>query len=276
MSVTVFGGSGFIGGAILRRLAAESVKTYAPVRDAVDWNRELGDVIYAIGLTADFREHPLETVDAHVIKLAETLRRGRFDSLTYLSSTRVYRGTHDTRESAALSLRPAEPSDLYNASKLLGETLCFAASPNARVVRLANVYGFDPDSNNFLPSILRDGALHGEVRLHSALDSSKDYVAIEDVVDAVLRVARTGRARLYNVASGRNVTHRHIADVLQGLGVRVSVDPAAPVIAEPVIRIERIVEELGFAPQALLPRLPKLYADFVAHFAAAGARGSGA
>ena len=276
MSFTVLGACGFIGSALLKRLAAQRAETYAPGRDDLDWKRNLGHVIYAIGLTADFRDRPLDTVDAHVHKLAEVLRRGRFDTLTYLSSTRVYRGTNDTRETANLSVRPAEGNDVYNISKLMGEALCLAASPAARIVRLANVYGFDPDSDNFLPAILRAAATGGEVRLHTALDSCKDYVAVEDVADVVLRIAASARARLYNVASGRNVTHREIADTLTGLGVRVSVDPAAPVVADPVVRVGRVVEEFGLAPQPLLPRLPKLYADFAAHFSTARARGSGA
>ena len=276
MSVTVLGSSGFIGGALVKRLAAQGVEIYAPARDGVDWTRDLGHVVYAIGLTADFRERPFETIEAHVIKLAETLRRGIFDSLIYISSTRVYRGTSDTKETAALSIRPEDPGDLYNASKLLGESLCFAASPKTRIVRLANVYGFDPDSENFLASVLRDSARHGEVRLHSALDSNKDYIAIEDVVDALIGVSTSARARLYNVASGRNVTHREIADVLRGLGVRVSIDPAAPVVADPIVRIERIAEEFRFVARPLLPAIPKLYADFVAHFRASRAQGSSA
>ena len=78
--------------------------------------------------------------------------------------------------------------------------------------------------------------------------------------------------RLYNIASGRNVTHREIAEKLAELGVRVSVDPAAPVIADPVVRIEPIIEEFGFTPQLLLPQLPKLLAEYAAHFSAARAR----
>ena len=272
MSFTVLGGSGFIGSALVKGLAAQRVETYAPGRDDVDWSRELGHVLYAIGLTADFRDRPLDTVDAHVNRLSEVLRRGRFETLTYLSSTRVYRGSSDTRESASLSVRPAEGNDLYNISKLMGESLCLAAPPAARVVRLSNVYGFDPGSDNFLPAVLRVAAQHGEVRLRSALDSCKDYVAIEDVVDAVLRIATSARMRLYNIASGRNVTHREIAEKLAELGVRVSVDPAAPVIADPVVRIEPIIEEFGFTPQLLLPQLPKLLAEYAAHFSAARAR----
>jgi nucleoside-diphosphate-sugar epimerase len=267
MRITVLGGTGFIGRAILKRLAAEDHDVYAPDRGGIDWARDLGHVIYAIGLTADFRTRPFETVDAHVNVLADVLRRGRYESFLYLSSARVYQGATDTREEAPLSVRPSHPGDLYNLSKLMGESLCLAvAQPSTRVARLANVYGFDPDSENFLSTVLRDAASRGTVHFQTALESSKDYVAIEDVVTVVLRIAASARHRLYNVASGRNVTHREIADFLQRTGVGVSVGTAAPVTAAPVLRIDRVIEEFGFEPQELVPRLPALYRDFVARF----------
>ena len=55
-------------------------------------------MIYAIGVTADFRTRPFETMEAHVSVLCEILRDARLDSLTYLSSTRLYGGAASTGE----------------------------------------------------------------------------------------------------------------------------------------------------------------------------------
>ncbi len=272
MRATVLGGSGFIGSALVKRLAAEHHDVYAPARGGLEWNRDLGHVIYAIGLTADFRTRPLETIDAHVSVLAEVLRRGRYDSLVYLSSTRVYRGATDTHEDAPLTVQPSDPDDLYRVSKLAGESLCLGSSqPAVRVVRLSNVYGFDPDSENFLPSVLREAAATGELRLHTAAACAKDYIALEDVVDLIPRIVAAGRDRLYNVASGRNVTSAEIADVLGDFGVRVSVEQGAPLVVDPVICIDRIAMEFGFKPQQLAARLPGLYREFQARFGGARA-----
>ena len=87
--------------------------------------------IFAIGLTADFRSRPLDTMDAHVSALAEVLRCGRFDSLTYLSSTRVYAGLPRGCGNATLVVNPSDASDLYNLSKLAGEALCLGRPTGA-------------------------------------------------------------------------------------------------------------------------------------------------
>jgi len=65
--VTVLGGSGFIGSHVARHLRRLGVACDTPARDDESiFSRPLGHVIYAIGLTADFRARPLETVEAHV------------------------------------------------------------------------------------------------------------------------------------------------------------------------------------------------------------------
>jgi cephalosporin hydroxylase len=62
--------------------------------------------------------------------------------------------------------------------------------------------------------------------LEQTLDSAKDYVSVDDVVDLVLRIAREGRQRVYNVASSANVTHGEIVDCLQATtGCAVEVRP---------------------------------------------------
>ncbi|MES2850099.1 MAG: hypothetical protein V4685_13660, partial [Bacteroidota bacterium] len=88
--ITVLGASGFIGSSIMKKLKEQNTQYFAPERNEVITNRDLGDVIYCIGLTADFRTKPFETVDAHVCKLKQVLNECTFNSLTYLSSSRVY------------------------------------------------------------------------------------------------------------------------------------------------------------------------------------------
>ena len=275
MKVTILGGSGFIGRALVRRLHAHNAHVYAPGRGDVDWKQDLGHVIYAIGLTADFRTRAFETVEAHVEVLSEFLRRARYDSLLYLSSTRVYRGARDTSEESSLVVSPSDGEDLYNLSKLLGESLCLAVSrPTVRVVRLSNVYGPGATSDDFLTSVLREAAGSGAVQLRTAMDSERDFVDLADVVDLLPRIADSGRHRLYNVGSGCNITNRQLADALARLNVRVSVEPGAQRVAYPPLRIARVVEEFGFEPRQLLPQLPGLYADYVARAGLTGSRGA--
>ena len=133
---TVLGAQGFIGPRLVAHLASEGHRVFAPPRHA-DWSgAHLGHVIYAVGVTHDFAARPFDTIAAHVSRFAELLSDGRFDSLVYLSSTRVYQGLSGTvDESADLIVNPTRPGDLYNLSKLTGESLALASGGPVRIVR---------------------------------------------------------------------------------------------------------------------------------------------
>lgn len=255
MSFTVLGASGAVGSALVQDLGRRGADVRGLGRD---WFRHMdqpwGHVIYAIGLTADFRSRPHETVAAHVEVLSRVLRSARFDSLLYLSSTRVYQRATSTAEDTCLPTLPSDPSDLYNLSKLMGESLCLSdPRPTVRVARLSNVVGGqDPASDNFVPSLLRDFA-HGQVRLRSAATSAKDYIAMSDVTELLPRIAEAGRLRLYNVASGRQITHAAWIERLQRRHRECQVDvaPGAPELSFPPIDVRRLRSEFGHAPRCV-------------------------
>ena len=141
MMFTVIGASGFIGSHLLAHLQSQGAECFAPRRgERENFGRELGHVIYCAGLTADFREHPFDAVEARdIVYLIEILRSATFDSLLYLSSTRVYAGAAGTGENVRLAVSSLDPDQLYNLSKLTGESVCFATRRGqVRVVRLSN------------------------------------------------------------------------------------------------------------------------------------------
>ena len=263
VSFTIFGGRGFVGGALARHLGSRGHDVACPARNDHGRGRHLGHAVYAIGLTADFRTRPFDTAQAHVAVLADVLAHAEFDSFLFLSSTRVYRDAC-TDEDAPLRVRPQDPDDLYNATKIAGEALCLALrNPTIRVARLANVVGAESHGDDFLGAVLRDAA-SGTVELRTGLDSAKDYISVNDVSFALEAIALKGRSRLYNVASGRNTTHRAIADRLTALGVRVDVAAQAPTTIAHPINTHRLVGEFGQRAGDVLDLLPGLYAAAVA------------
>jgi nucleoside-diphosphate-sugar epimerase len=171
-----------------------------------------------------------------------------FESLTYLSSARVYRGAELTREDATLCVSPNNPDDLYNISKLMGESICLSSSQRCRVARVSNVYGADIGSENFLSSVLREAAATGKVILHTAADSVKDYVAIEDVVRWLAMISAYGKYRIYNLAAGENTSHASLASCLQVMGVEVTYIRDAAIVKFPQIDVSCVTDEFG-APQ---------------------------
>ncbi len=118
---TVLGATGYIGSRLVAHLQAQGHTVWAPARgDAEVFTRPLGHVMYCVGLTADFRTRPFDTVDAHVGLLAEVLRRAQFESLLYLSSTRVYMGaaSHARRRAPGRAAgRPVVPVQPHQAHR---------------------------------------------------------------------------------------------------------------------------------------------------------------
>jgi nucleoside-diphosphate-sugar epimerase len=251
---TVLGGSGYIGGHLVAHLQRQGWDCRVPARgDESYLAHDLGVVFYCVGLTADFRTRPLETVEAHVGLLQRVLRQGRFARLVYLSSTRVYLGAADTGEDQVLCAHPGNPDDLYKLSKLMGESLALHSGRSCVVARLSNVVGGangNPDS--FVYSLLRD-ARKGHIILRSDPQSAKDYIHVADVVQSLAQLALGSQHQLYNVASGVQIAHRQWLDLLAtGTGCSWVVSPDAPCHLALPVRVQRLSEEFSWAPRDVL------------------------
>jgi nucleoside-diphosphate-sugar epimerase len=263
VKVTVLGAGGFIGARMVRHLQARGYDVHAPARDvALLRGRNLGHVICAIGLTGNFRERHADTVDAHVTVPALLLAQTRFDSFLYMSSTRVYGGLSSDAlavETATLNVAPSADS-LYDLSKLTGEALCLAhPNPAVRVVRLSNVVGHGIGVHTFLGAVVADAVHTGSVTIHEHPHSAKDYVMIEEVLPAMERIALHGNERIYNLASGQNVSAADVAHVLTENGVNAvfSGRTQTPRIF-PRIDTSRIRNEFGFEPSGFKAGLASL------------------
>ena len=145
LPITVLGSGGWIGSALVADLRRQSIPVQPVDRACLpEWpagEDRLGPVIYGIGLTGDFRQQPHATVQAH----------GSFESgdATAWCGSAVVSLVHsgvskesDTHETAPLPCLSVDASDLYNLSKLLGESLVLQdPRPGFGVVRLSNVVG---------------------------------------------------------------------------------------------------------------------------------------
>jgi len=255
---TVLGGNGRIGSRVAKMLRESGHVVEVPMRDDSSiLRRPLGRVIYSVGLTADFRKRPLETVEAHVCLLQRLLCHGDFQSLVYLSSTRVYAGAKAGHEEADLTVNPHTPTDLYNVSKLMGESLCLhSGRHDVRIARVSNVVGgAAADSPDFIPTLVRH-ARAGRIVLESDLQSVKDYIHLDDVSALVIALSMSGNHRVYNVGSGQQTSNQQWAAALEArYGCTVDVVPNAPLSTFPPVDIRRIQSEFGFNPSSVLDAL---------------------
>lgn len=262
MKATVLGAQGFIGRNLARSLRDTGYEVAAPDRsELAGLSGPLGRVFYGIGMTGNFRAHPLATVEAHAGLLARLLEQADFESFVYFSSTRIYAlagGLEETSEDAPVQVLPSADTT-YDLSKMLGEALCLSLNqPSVKVIRLSNVYGPDQSKATFLGSLLEDLVTTGQANILESPESAKDYVAISDVVNLAEKIARCGLHRTYNVASGQPVSHFEIAKAVEKNGLTCTFSPSGARRAFPKINITRLQDEFDFTPRSLLEDLPQL------------------
>ncbi len=269
MRFTVFGASGFVGGQLVNSLNANDENTvYAPLRHDIttDLNKilshDLGHVFYCIGLTANFRDHPFEAVEAHVCLLKRILEQGHFTSLTYLSSTRVYEGNDTTHESTMLQVSPNNLGHIYNLSKLMGESLCLNSERKTKITRLSNIFGPTMQPKNFIRQVFQDAVTNRKVHFLTAPQSTKDYVSINDVIHWLPQIALQGKHTVYNVASGKNTSNADIAILLKQNGITVSYATDAPEWSFPAVNTSGLNQEFGYASNSLSSEFDALYRHF--------------
>jgi UDP-glucose 4-epimerase len=260
---SILGADGVIGRALCRHLAAQGATVQAFGRKADGYlSQPLGHAIYAIGLTADYAARPFDTVEAHSSLFARLLKDAAFDSMTYLSSTRLYDGGTSGREDAPLALSPQNPRHLYDLSKALGESLCLTAGrANVRAARLAVVYDDGLTGENFLHDVIRRAAAAPQLHLDSHPRLARDYVHMDDVCAALVAIATGGRRQIYNVASGVNVTNADLfvaLEKLTGCKISTTTNAAAPYVVSPVVDVTAMAEDLAIRPRQLMSTLPTL------------------
>ena len=228
---TVIGGYGFIGSALVRALQQLGWECDVVGRESV-WpvqGQYLGHVFYCAGLTANYGTRPFDTVQAHTALLSQVLASSRWDTLVYLSSTRLYDYAllagdekKSCNECSDFVLNPLHARHIFDLTKLTGEALCHAMGQGrARVARLACVVGDGNDAHGFLPMLLRSTvkALANtdsidSVRLDSSGSFQRDYVLLEDALQALIAIAISGKHACYNIASGKNILNRELTDTL--------------------------------------------------------------
>lgn len=219
---TVIGASGFIGARLVAALRARGDEVYAPARgDPELLSRDLGRVFYCAGLTGDFMLRPFDTVEAHVGLLTIMLRSAHFDRLVYLSSTRLYDslGSRGGREDDVLEFEVAAQRNVYDLSKALGENLCLARSGGrAAVARLSNLFDWTEEAGGFLSDLLKRARRERVIRLESSPQAGRDYIHVDDVVEALLAMDAAGVQGTVNIAGGKVLSNAEIAQVFAEAG----------------------------------------------------------
>lgn len=218
---TVFGGSGFIGRYVVKRLAAQGYIVRVPVRDpaAASFLRPMGHVGQIVPLYASLTSQPtieraVEGAD-YVINLVGILAersRGDFRRIQAEGAALVARaaaaaGTKRLVHVSAIGADPSSPSE-YARSKAAGEEGVRAALPQATILRPSLVFGAEDKFFN------RFGQLATLLPVMPVIcgNTRMQPVYVGDVADAVMAgIMRPDAAgALYELGGPRVWTFREI------------------------------------------------------------------
>lgn len=229
--VGVTGAGGFLGQALvarLRVLGAEPVElSRARGFSLLDEAVELGGLDYVFHLAAEtgVLEAWADPVHFHLVNNHGTVRM--LDACRRAGIGMTYVGAYIYGVPRTLPIdesHPVDPNNPYAFSKWMGEQSCewFARVYGVPItaIRLFNVYG-PGQSSRFLVSRILEQAMDPAAEQIELMDLNprRDYLYVDDAVDALLVSRATSQFSLYNVGNGESYSVAEVASLaLQAAG----------------------------------------------------------
>ena len=241
MRALVTGGTGFVGANLVRRLLADGDEVHLVLReDARLWRID--------GLIDHCTVHHGDVTDRSFVR--EASRAAQASRIFHLAVCGAYSFETDLADIAATNVvgtanliaaalehgcevfvntgssseygdcdhapdedEPTRPNSYYSATKACSTALCDRAAVSdglpAVTLRLYSVYGPWEDERRLMPTLVSN-CLAGRWPRLAGPQTVRDFVYVDDVVDAYLRVAAATpaerRRRIYNVGSGQETS----------------------------------------------------------------------
>jgi dTDP-4-dehydrorhamnose reductase len=165
-------------------------------------------------------------INAHAVGVMAKACKARGARFVQLSTDYVFDGEGGR---PYFETDPANPINVYGASKLLGEKLALREYPEgtyiARVASLFGVAGSSGKGGNFVESILRKARETGEVRVVNDVTMSPTSTA--DAADVILTLQQKGAsAGIYHVVnSGVATWYEFARRIVEAVGIKATVVP---------------------------------------------------
>ena len=282
MKALVTGATGFLGGNLVRELAKRHcevvaigreieardlhlpAQTYSCNFDAVPWHR-IGpiDIVFhfaAINNTRCDNQEEIDAVNVHAARsLFESAVAHHCRHIVYASSIHIY----GNAPVPMVETGPAEPLNAYGKSKKKLEEITRdfgATNPECSFVgiRYSNVYGPGEGHKGPMASMVRQLALQmqrGDPTMFEYGDQERDFVFVNDAIDATIRAATLDRSIVVNCGLGTGVRFNTL---LKELNAVMGMSRKPHYIKNPnpatyqnrvVLSMERARTLLGFSPK---------------------------
>jgi UDP-glucose 4-epimerase len=234
--VVVLGAGGFVGSALMRRLAAATVPTLGLGRPALDLLASdaadklvaalrPADALVVVSARAPCKDAAMMIDNLRmIVPVCQALQRVAVAQVVYVSSDAVY---HD----APLPLTEkscAEPGSAHGAMHRAREVLLqdSTKAPFA-IVRPTLIYGAGDPHNGYGPNRFRRLAAEGkEIVLFGEGEERRDHVLIDDVAELIRLVLFHRSAGIVNAVTGEVTSFRRIAEmVVETAGSKSTIRP---------------------------------------------------
>lgn len=224
--VTIFGGSGFIGRYVVKRLAHQGWTVRVAVRrpSATAFLKPLGDVGQITAMRAPVQDEKaikaaVAGADAviNLVGLLYQKGRQRFDVVHHLGARKIAEAAAEAGvarlvQMSAIGADPGSPAD-YGRTKAAGEDAVRHAFPGAAVVRPSIVFGPEDGFFNLFASLARISPL---LPLIGGGKTRFQPVYVGDVADAVVKCLTDPNCvgRTYELGGPRVYSFKQLLELL--------------------------------------------------------------
>ncbi len=263
----VTGGDGFLGKALVRRLRLEGASVWSLGRSDGDIGESVTfenlpqvDVVYHLAgrtFVPDSWLHPEQFMHSNVIGTQNVINYcNRCGAKLVYASAYIYGVPERLPIDESHVVQANNP---YAMSKYLGEQLCSFGSTYlsvpTTVLRIFNVYGPGQRSDFLIPTIVKQVLFGDKVKVKD-LSPRRDYVFIDDLVDALIRAGNSCAVfDMFNIGSGQSYSVAELiaaAQLAAGTSLPVVVDdiPRQNEILDVVADCSKAREVLGWLPRS--------------------------
>jgi UDP-glucose 4-epimerase len=220
MKVVVTGASGFVGNRVVKELLKRGIETCAVARRPVEFTNSLLVGSYLDTPKADILIHLAENPNRaevnkmgndyaiKVNKLIKALILKDYQRIVFASSVTVY---GDKNQELCKPMDPVFADDVYSKSKLNCELLI--EKHNGVIARMSNLYGVGMSADNVVSKIINQIPCSGEIKVFNDTPV-RDFLWIDDAVNALVEIALGEAKGIYNVASGNAVSINELAHIV--------------------------------------------------------------